>query len=64
MRRVTESLKDQKMPSPADIEAMATALSFFADDPDKAAVKRYIFEEMTLAEYVQTVTLLLSTVKQ
>lgn len=64
MRRVVTSLDAKQMPQPADIEAMAGALAFFADDPDKAAVKRYIYEEMTIAEYVQTVTALLASVKQ
>lgn len=64
MRRVVTSLKADKMPAPADIEALADALSFFADDPDRAAVKRYIYEQMTITEYVQTITALLNSIKQ
>ena len=64
MRRVVASLNAKTLPQPADIEAMADALAFFADDPDRAAVKRYIYEEMSIAEYVQTITALLASVKQ
>ncbi len=64
MRRVVASLNDKRLPLPADIEAMATALACFADDPNREAVKRYIYEEMTLDEYVRTITALLATVKQ
>ncbi len=64
LKRVTETLSAGKLPLPADIEAMATALACFADDPNREAVKRYIYEEMTLDEYVRTITALLATVKQ
>lgn len=63
MKRVVQSLDAKQMPTPADIEAMATALALFADDPDKDAVKRYIFEEMSIAEFTQTMTALLSSIK-
>lgn len=64
IRRVVAMMNAKKMPLPADIEAMAGALTLFADDPDKAAVKRYIYEEMTIAEFTQTMTTLLASLKQ